>query len=483
MAITAADIRAKATSGLMVSTGTYKQGSTSPVGIYLKDNAVFWTSGMSIDCDGQPGSKCNKTADPYFQPETAWQQSNGQPLKAETLPFVVVPLPSPTWDFRKSGIRGGDLCVMVYRDRIVYGVVGDQGPSARIGEASYAAASALGINPDPVRGGIGSGVTYVVFPGVRVAPIESTAEAQRIGQATMAGWLGLDPEPEPEPEPHPEPTPKTRQYLVDNDDTVESVLRDFDMTWEELASWNRLITPGQVILVKAPDEPVFVDPYASGLPRINSQSPSAIALQKELKSVGYMDNSVVEHPNYGPKTQAAVLMFHREHPEFGGENPTMNAQISKEGWKFLQDMPTGSAQKTAVAAAATTVVESPVPGFEVTYPYGVRNAAYAAGYHTGEDYAATLGRAVVAVRDGVIAWANHDGGAYGNWIGLRADNDRDYVYCHLDSFHVSVRQGMPVKAGQIIGYVGSTGNSTGPHLHFEDRPAGGGYGTGRKPEW
>ncbi|THU32067.1 M23 family metallopeptidase [Niastella caeni] len=133
------------------------------------------------------------------------------------------------------------------------------------------------------------------------------------------------------------------------------------------------------------------------------------------------------------------------------------------------------------AAAAAARVASPVPGYRVTYPYGIRNPDYAAGYHTGDDYAAPAGKPVVAVLGGTIAWSNNNGGAYGRWIGLRATNGRDYVYCHLSVRSVST--GATVVAGQKIGEVGRTGNATGPHLHFEDRPRGGGYGQVRKPTW
>jgi murein DD-endopeptidase MepM/ murein hydrolase activator NlpD len=138
-------------------------------------------------------------------------------------------------------------------------------------------------------------------------------------------------------------------------------------------------------------------------------------------------------------------------------------------------------QETEAAAAAAAKVASPVPGYKVTYPYGIKNPRYAAGYHTGDDYAAPTGAKVVAVRAGTIVWSNNNGGAYGRWIGLRADNGRDYVYCHLSVRSVST--GTKVVAGQKIGEVGATGNVTGPHLHFEDRPKGGGYGQVRKPTW
>jgi murein DD-endopeptidase MepM/ murein hydrolase activator NlpD len=126
-------------------------------------------------------------------------------------------------------------------------------------------------------------------------------------------------------------------------------------------------------------------------------------------------------------------------------------------------------------------VASPVPGYKVTYPYGVKNPRYAAGYHTGDDYAAPKGAKVVAVLDGTIAWSNDNGGSYGKWIGLRTSTGRDYIYCHLSVR--SVKTGTKVKAGQKLGEVGATGNVTGPHLHFEDRPKGGGYGNDRKPKW
>ena len=78
---TADDIRARARGGTQIG-GPYNEGNTSPVNVYRDaTGAVYWQSGMSIDCDGQPGSACNINTDPYFQAQTAWNQSNGQPIK------------------------------------------------------------------------------------------------------------------------------------------------------------------------------------------------------------------------------------------------------------------------------------------------------------------------------------------------------------------------------------------------------------------
>ncbi len=142
----------------------------------------------------------------------------------------------------------------------------------------------------------------------------------------------------------------------------------------------------------------------------------------------------------------------------------------------------GGRDAAADASTAPQRAASPVPGKIVTYPYGVKNSRYAAGYHTGEDYAAPTGTNVVAVRNGVVRWSNDSGGAYGRWMGVQADNGRVYVYCHLSVRNVAA--GATVKANQVIGKVGATGNVTGPHLHFEDHPTGPfTYARGRKPAW
>ncbi|MDB4946644.1 MAG: hypothetical protein JWP97_6178 [Labilithrix sp.] len=139
-------------------------------------------------------------------------------------------------------------------------------------------------------------------------------------------------------------------------------------------------------------------------------------------------------------------------------------------------------QDDACAADPTARVAAPVPGKKVTYAFGVKNSRYAAGYHTGDDYATATGSSAVAVRGGTIRWSNDNGGAYGKWIGLDADNGRTYVYCHLSSRLVTA--GTKVTAGQLLAKTGATGNVTGPHLHFEDHPRGNFvYGQVRKPSW
>jgi len=181
---TAAELLSKLNSCSQISNGTYKTdseaGRTIPV-CGLTD-AVFWKADMDIDCDGQRTTQCNENTDCCFQADTAFHQSNGQPLNAAALPYVVVPSPSSTWDYRQFGIAGAGVVAVIYNNQITYAVVGDTGPTDIIGEASYATANSLGINPDPSNGGTDSGVTYLFFKNSKVTPIENHANAVSTGQ-------------------------------------------------------------------------------------------------------------------------------------------------------------------------------------------------------------------------------------------------------------------------------------------------------------
>jgi len=86
--------------------------------------------------------------------------------------------------------------------------------------------------------------------------------------------------------------------------------------------------------------------------------------------------------------------------------------------------------------------------------------------HSGVDYAAPMSTKVYASGDGMITAAKWVGG-YGNYITIRHNSEYSTGYGHLKSYASGIRPGVRVRQGQVIGYVGSTGRSTGPHLHFE----------------
>ncbi|WP_020668519.1 glycoside hydrolase family 75 protein [Amycolatopsis nigrescens] len=188
---TAAELLAKVQGCDQISNGEYKSdeeaGRTIPV--CGANGAVFWKGDMDIDCDGQRTAQCNEDTDCCFLPETAFEQSDGQPLNAADLPFVVVPSVSGTWDYSAAGLKGGGSCAVIYNNKIQYAVIGDTGPPAIIGEASYAAAKALGINPDPKNGGTDSGVTYICFKDSVVSPIEDKGKAVSTGESLATQFV------------------------------------------------------------------------------------------------------------------------------------------------------------------------------------------------------------------------------------------------------------------------------------------------------
>lgn len=114
----------------------------------------------------------------------------------------------------------------------------------------------------------------------------------------------------------------------------------------------------------------------------------------------------------------------------------------------------------------------PLPGdYEISDPFGPRinPVTHKKGSHTGIDIAASTGTPIHAAGDGIVLLAGYSApwGAYGNLVLIDHGNGVISLYGHQSK--VAVSQGDKVKAGQVIGYVGSTGWSTGPHLHFEIR--------------
>ena len=101
----------------------------------------------------------------------------------------------------------------------------------------------------------------------------------------------------------------------------------------------------------------------------------------------------------------------------------------------------------------------------ISQPYGRKNARYAKGYHTGIDIACPNGSPVRAVADGTITFAGWNG-AYGNQVRQKIGG-AEVWYNHFSS--IRVKKGDGVSQGTIVGHEGTTGMSTGPHLHFEVR--------------
>ncbi|MFI1027013.1 glycoside hydrolase family 75 protein [Streptomyces sp. NPDC020951] len=189
--VSAAALLAKVTSCSQISNGKYKTDDETSASIPVcgKNGAVFWKADMDIDCDGQRTAKCSEDTDPWYQDDTAFHQSDGKPLRADSLPYVVVPSSSSLWNYGSAGIKGGGVVAVIYQNKVEYAVVGDTGPTKIIGEASYATAKALGIDPDPENGGTDSGVTYILFKNSKVSPIENHSAAVNLGDELAQAFL------------------------------------------------------------------------------------------------------------------------------------------------------------------------------------------------------------------------------------------------------------------------------------------------------
>ncbi|RSS34937.1 M23 family metallopeptidase, partial [Streptomyces sp. WAC08241] len=137
---------------------------------------------------------------------------------------------------------------------------------------------------------------------------------------------------------------------------------------------------------------------------------------------------------------------------------------------------TKPAAKPRPAAAPEVRYSAPVSA-GIGTRYGKPGSSWSSGYHTGVDFPVPTGTSVRAAADGRVVSAGW-GGAYGYQIVLRHDDGRYSQYAHLSA--LTVREGQRVGAGQRIARSGSTGNSSGPHLHFEIR-TGPGYGSDIDP--
>ncbi len=115
-----------------------------------------------------------------------------------------------------------------------------------------------------------------------------------------------------------------------------------------------------------------------------------------------------------------------------------------------------------------TLMVTPIDGARMSSGYGMRRHPIQ-GYnrmHRGLDFAAPTGTPIMAAGDGIVEHAGRKG-SYGHYIRVRHPNEYHTAYAHLSRYASGIKSGVRVKQGQTIGYVGSTGVSTGPHLHYE----------------
>ncbi|MFI1191460.1 LysM peptidoglycan-binding domain-containing M23 family metallopeptidase [Streptomyces californicus] len=170
-------------------------------------------------------------------------------------------------------------------------------------------------------------------------------------------------------------------------------------------------------------------------------------------------------PEAAPKKAAPAP---KAAPKQAPKGDTISADDSEGANTSAQ---TGAAQATGSGWSA------PLANPNVTTQYRASGASWSSGYHTGSDFQAASGTPVLAIGPGTVVSAGNSG-SYGNEVVIKHEDGMYSQYAHQSSLNVSV--GQTVTGGQQIGLSGSTGNSTGPHLHFEVR-TGPSYGSDVDP--
>lgn len=242
-------------------------------------------------------------------------------------------------------------------------------------------------------------------------------------------------------------------YEVQEGDSLWMIARKNDMYVDEIVKANRLksedLKPGEkLILVKS-------KPYVNVIARVEGEKIETIPFETKVV-VDRNAYSSVRVTQSGQKGEKKIIYEAIKRNGVLDKREIKEEQIIKEAVNKI--LVKGSQVNIASRGGGARVLDWPVYGPISSY-YGSRG-----GSHTGVDIAARSGTAIRAAASGNVTYAGYQGG-YGKFIIVNHGNGIVTRYAHCSSINVSV--GQRVAAGQTIGTVGSTGRSTGPHLHFE----------------
>ncbi len=214
------------------------------------------------------------------------------------------------------------------------------------------------------------------------------------------------------------------------------------------------------------------------------------SLYVSAKALGATDKSIIELANLfaydvdfqreifgGDEFEAVVEMKYDDEGALVSSGDILYARLKWRGqnkekgyYRFLAK--NGGAKADyfdgAGQSAKRLLMKTPIDGARLSSGFGTRKHPIL-GYrkaHKGVDFAARRGTPVYAAGDGVIVRANRYG-SFGNYVKIRHANGYETAYAHLNGFRKGIRKGKRVEQGDVIAYVGSTGRSTGPHLHYE----------------
>ncbi|WP_051716568.1 transglycosylase family protein [Streptomyces sp. NRRL F-5727] len=316
--------------------------------------------------------------------------------------------------------------------------------------------------------------------------------------------------PQATPEkPGPTTVPTVREmYTVTPGDSLSEIARDERVRggWQRLYEINRkvvgddpdLIHPGQrlTLRIAAPARPPAAPSARPTAPRLPTAKPvtpprlpapatpapkppatSAPAAKPPAVKPAADRHTAKPQPKPPAKTAQAPAAKPAAKPQTKPRpKPENKPQPKPESKPKTQSQPQSKPKPKPRSEPREDRYSAPVSA-DIGTRYGKPGSSWSSGYHTGVDFPVPTGTTVRAVSDGRIVTAGW-GGAYGYQIVVRHDDGRYSQYAHLSA--VSVREGQRVTGGQRIGRSGSTGNSSGPHLHFEVR-TGPGYGSDIDP--
>jgi murein DD-endopeptidase MepM/ murein hydrolase activator NlpD len=251
-----------------------------------------------------------------------------------------------------------------------------------------------------------------------------------------------------------EPPPEPFSYTVQVGDTLASIAERFDIDVPSLAVSNELDDPDLLTvgsLLQIPPVPGVVYRVGEG------DTLNRIAARYELTTSAILSANNIENSELIQPGQALVL-------------PGAKVYIARapDPAPVAETVAETTAASSAPAAASSSALRWPAGGRITTY-FGQVGWTSPRG-HAGLDIAAPWGAPVAAAASGQVALATRSGGDYGILVVLEHGSGIRTVYGHLSELRV--RNGQQVERGEIIGLVGSTGFSTGPHLHFEVRQNG-----------
>ncbi|MFD0341911.1 peptidoglycan DD-metalloendopeptidase family protein [Streptomyces sp. NPDC127117] len=273
---------------------------------------------------------------------------------------------------------------------------------------------------------------------------------------------------------------KRESYTVARGDSLSAIAATEHVRggWQHLYAQNRevvgddpdFILPGQRLSLDTarparPGPPAQAKPKAEPKPR-KSTAPQRSAAPERPKEKPH-------HQAAEPKQQAAASQHRTAKPRHDTATPKPHPSSAQPKPKPHPKKAESHRPKPRTEQHAGLV--APVAA-GIGTPYH-QSGSWASGYHTGVDFPVPTGTSIRAVASGTVVSAGW-GGAYGYQIVIRHSDGKYSQYAHLSALHV--REGRHVSAGQRIARSGSTGNVTGPHLHFEIR-TGPGYGSDIDP--